>query len=62
MPRVSDLYFCRKPVGVVLQCVTDFKRGYAWDRTRLDRTEGARTWAGYGVLAHNLVKISVLAA
>jgi hypothetical protein len=24
--------------------------------------EGARTWAGYGILAHNLVKISALAS
>jgi IS5 family transposase len=42
--------------------ISILKRGYAWDRTRLDGTEGARTWAGYGVLAHNLVKISALAA
>jgi transposase, IS5 family len=42
--------------------ISTLRRGYAWDRTRLDRTEGARTWAGYGVLAHNLVKISALAA
>ena len=26
------------------------------------RTEGARIWTGHGVLAHNLVKISALAA
>jgi IS5 family transposase len=38
------------------------KRQYGWDRTRLDSTEGARTWAGYGILAHNLVKISTLAS
>ena len=42
--------------------ISTLKRGYGWDRTRLDGTDGARTWAGYGVLAHNLVKISVLAA
>jgi hypothetical protein len=30
-------------------------------RTRIDSTEGARIWAGHGVLAHNLVKISALA-
>ena len=33
-----------------------------WDRTRLDGTEGARIWTGHGVLAHNLVKITALAA
>jgi transposase, IS5 family len=41
--------------------VSALKRQYGWDRTRLDGTEGARTWAGYGILAHNLVKISILA-
>ena len=42
--------------------ISNLKRGYGWDRTRMDGTEGARTWAGHGVLAHNLVKISALAA
>jgi IS5 family transposase len=42
--------------------ISALKRGYGWDRTRLDGTEGARTWAGYGVLAHNLVKIAALAS
>src|SRR5260221_707959 len=41
--------------------ISTLKRGYGWDRTRLDGTEGARTWTGYGILAHNLVKISALA-
>ena len=40
--------------------VSALKRGYGWDRTRLDGTEGARTWTGYGVLAHNLAKIATL--
>jgi len=38
------------------------KRGYGWDRTRIDSTEGAQIWTGHGVLAHNLAKISTLAA
>jgi IS5 family transposase len=42
--------------------ISTLKRQYGWDRTRIDSTEGARTWAGHGVLAHNLVKISALAA
>ena len=42
--------------------ISTLKRGYGWDRTRIDTTEGARTWVGYGVLAHNLVKISTLTA
>jgi IS5 family transposase len=41
--------------------ISTLKRGYGWDRTRLDSTEGARIWTGHGVLAHNLVKISALA-
>jgi IS5 family transposase len=42
--------------------ISTLKRGYGWDRTRIDGTEGARIWTGHGVLAHNLVKISALAA
>jgi len=42
--------------------ISTLKRCYGWDRTRLDGTEGARPWAGYGILAHNLVKISALAS
>lgn len=38
------------------------KRGYGWDRTRIDGTEGTRIWIGHGVLAHNLVRIGALAA
>ena len=41
--------------------ISTLKRQYAWDRTRIDGTEGARIWVGHGVLAHNLVKISMLA-
>jgi len=41
--------------------ISTLKRGYGWDRTRIDGTEGARIWTGHGVLAHNLVKISALA-
>ena len=42
--------------------ISTLKRGYGWDRTRIDGTEGAKIWVGHGVLAHNLVKISALAA
>lgn len=42
--------------------ISTLKRGYGWDRTRIDGTEGARTRTGYGVLALNVVKISTLAA
>jgi IS5 family transposase len=41
--------------------ISTLKRGYGWDRTRIDGTDGARIWTGHGVLTHNLVKISILA-
>ena len=41
--------------------ISYLKRGYG-GRTRIDATERARIWTGHGVLAHNLVKISTLAA
>ena len=40
--------------------ISTLKRGYGWDRARIDTTEGAKIWTGHGVLAHNLVKISAL--
>ena len=40
--------------------ISTLKRGYGWDRTRLDSLEGARTWTGQGILTHNLVKIAAL--
>ena len=42
--------------------ISTLKRGYGWDRARLDTTEGARIWTGHGVLTHNLIKISALTA
>ena len=42
--------------------ISTLKRGYGWDRTRLDSLDGARVWTGQAVLAHNLVKISALAS
>ena len=42
--------------------ISYLKRGYGWDRTRLDGRQGASIWCGHGVLSHNLVKISALAS
>ena len=42
--------------------ISTLKRGYGWDRTRIDGTEGTRIWTGHGVLTHNLIKISALTA
>jgi transposase, IS5 family len=42
--------------------ISSLKRSYGWDRTRLDRREGAAIWCGHGVFTHNLIKISDLAA
>ena len=42
--------------------INHLKRSYGWNRTELTTLTGARTWCGHGVFAHNLVKISGLAA
>jgi len=42
--------------------ISSLERGYGWDRTRPDGTEGARIWTEQGVFAHNLVKIGALAS
>jgi len=36
------------------------KRDFGLARTRLDGIDGARTWCGHGIFAHNLVKIAGL--
>ena len=42
--------------------ISYLKRGYGWDRTRLDSRHGAAIWCGHGVFAHNLAKIGALAS
>ncbi|HTY34643.1 ISNCY family transposase [Mycobacterium sp.] len=42
--------------------INHLKRSYGWNRTEFTGIDGARTWCGHGVFAHNLVKISGLAA
>src|SRR5262249_16467641 len=42
--------------------INHLKRSYGWNRTQLTGIQGARTWCGHGVFAHNLVKIGALAA
>jgi IS5 family transposase len=42
--------------------ISYLKRGYGWDRTRLDGRHGAAIWCGHGVFAHNLIKIAALAS
>jgi IS5 family transposase len=42
--------------------ISYLKRGYGWDRTRLNGRQGASIWCGHGVFTHNLVKISALAS
>lgn len=42
--------------------INHVKRSYGWNRTELTSIQGARTWCGHGVFAHNLVKIGALAA
>ena len=42
--------------------ISTLKRGYGWDRTRIDALEGAKTWTGQGIFTHNLTKIAALTA
>ncbi len=42
--------------------INHMKRSYGWNRTELTGIQGAQTWCGHGVFAHNLVKIGTLAA
>ena len=42
--------------------INHIKRSYGWNRTELTGIQGARTWCGHGVFAHNLVKIGALTA
>lgn len=39
-----------------------YKRNYGWNRSCIDGTEGTRIWTRHGILTHNLIKISSLAA
>lgn len=40
--------------------ISHLKHAWGWERTMLDGIDGARTWCGWGVLAHNANKIAVL--
>lgn len=40
----------------------ELKPSYGWNGTELTGLDGVRTWCGHGIFAHNLVKISALAA
>jgi transposase, IS5 family len=40
--------------------ISHLKHSWGWERTMVDGIDGARTWCGWGVLAHNATKISAL--
>jgi transposase, IS5 family len=40
--------------------IAHLKRSWGWERTLIDGIDGARTWCGWGVLAHNTTKIATL--
>ena len=42
--------------------ISHLKRRYGWDRSLVAGRERTATWCGYGVLAHNLVKVARLEA
>jgi transposase, IS5 family len=37
--------------------ISHLKHGYGWARTMFDGIDGAEVWCGFGILAHNAVKI-----
>jgi IS5 family transposase len=41
--------------------ISYLKRRYGWDRSLVNGRDRTATWCGYGVLAHNLVKVARLA-
>ena len=42
--------------------ISNLKRGYGWNRSLMDGIGGTRTWCGYGIFAHNSIKIGGLIA
>jgi len=40
--------------------ISHLKHSWGWERTMLDGIDGARTWCGWGILAHNATKIATL--
>lgn len=42
--------------------ISALKRNYGWNRSLMDDIAGTQTWCGYGIFAHNAVKISGLIA
>jgi len=42
--------------------ISALKRNYGWNRSLMDGLAGTQTWCGYGIFAHNAVKISGLIA
>lgn len=42
--------------------ISALKRNWGWNRTLMDGLTGVQTWCGYGVFAHNSIKISGLLA
>jgi IS5 family transposase len=40
--------------------ISTVKRGYGWNRSLMDDIGGTQTWCGYGIFAHNAIKISGL--
>lgn len=40
--------------------ISHLKHSWGWNRTRIDGIDGARTWCGWGVLAHNATKVAAL--
>jgi transposase, IS5 family len=42
--------------------ISSLKRSFGWNRSLMDGIDGTQTWCGYGIFAHNAIKISALIA
>ena len=58
MPRVGDLYFRRKPAGMVLQCLTDFKQVLGWDAPKLRDPAAADRWTWIIIAAYTQLRLA----
>jgi hypothetical protein len=61
MPRIGDFYFCWKPAGVVLQCVTDFKGLTGLDEHQVRTWTSWHRWATLAMLALAFLTITAAA-
>jgi hypothetical protein len=62
MPRIGDFYFCWKPAGMVLQCVTDFKTETGLDQYQVRRYDAWYRHITLAMLAHAYLSVTAAIA